>query len=169
MKILFIAPSARRMWETILLLFLSIFLFVGKGWALPSALPDLDGWTSGSLFSKELVDSSKSHGIWLQRTYLAPGGRRLEINLLSGPGAGDLYIPQKDVEKDDRPLGFGATYRSLTVGKYRALLEVYPHVGPALSVQLPQQTTLNLESKNLTEAELLDIAQHIISEIENDL
>ncbi|MDD3707959.1 MAG: hypothetical protein PHR17_06765 [Aminobacterium sp.] len=157
-----------KLFHKIVFFSLMLLLFSAKvSSAAIDTLPDLEGWTGEDLFSQQLEAPSGNYGIWRKRRYIAPGGRNFSLTVLSGSGSGDLYIPEKEVNTDDRPMGFGATYRTLSLGKYRALLESYPQVGKALSIRLPEHTTLSVESKSLEEEELFRVTQEILFQLEN--
>lgn len=155
--------------KIITLTLITLMAISGTGWAKVTDLPELEGWAGGPLFSQPLTAPSGNYGIWLKRSYVAQNRRNFDVILLSGTGSGDLYLPDTQIDTNDRPIGFGATYRTLSVEKYEALLEWYPHIGGALSVRLPEQTTLIVESKCLSEDELIAIMKKIITEVEKTL
>ena len=127
-------------------------------------LPDtLNEWRATALHSTELNVASEDMGTWYSGTYSrsAPAAS-VEVNLMEGPGAGSLYIPDNGGRTNDAPLGFSSTYETLDIAGKRAILERGEVTGQALAVALDKNRTLTLESKSLNTEELLDFADRLV-------
>ena len=111
---------------------------------------------------QELSAPSGNYGTWHQRIFSDPSKRAVVVNLLSGEGPGELYVPPEPVSHDDRPIGFGATYETIEIEGLRGILEYYPYAGYALAVSLPESTTLCIESKALSKEQLYVFAHTLI-------
>ena len=158
---------------TIKCLFLIALLSSGFVFGFPAQaapLPDvLDEWTSTPIMTTELNTASEDLGLWQNRIYTRTAPiASVEINLMEGAGTGTLWIPEGDVARNDAPLGFSSLYRTLNITGKRAILERGEVTGQALSIKLDRYRTLTLESKSLSEEELLDFAARLIAALQAD-
>jgi hypothetical protein len=130
-------------------------------------LPDaLNEWR-GSPTQTTNLTASEELGRWTSRTYNRTSPiARVEANLMEGSGPGSLYVPEGEVVGDEGLLGFSSTYETLTVAGKPAILERGDTTGQALAVTLGKERTLTLETKSLSEKELLDFAAELIAALE---
>jgi len=126
-----------------------------------SRIPDLEGWEPVEEMFKDLSAPSGHYGTWHHRTFRDPAGRRITVNLFSGAGPGELYVPPEPVSQDDRPIGFGATYRTIQLEGFSGILEYYPYMGYSLALSLPEMSTLCVESGSLSEVQVIRIASEL--------
>jgi hypothetical protein len=165
------APRSRLM--GMLLVGLAVFfadgVFVGVTMTEAAPLPDaLNEWR-GSQTQTTNLTASEDLGRWTSRTYNRTSPiARVEANLMEGPGPGSLYVPEGEVVGDEGLLGFSSTYETLTVAGKRAILEQGDTTGQALAVTLGKERTLTLETKGLSEKELLDFAAELIAALEEE-
>lgn len=127
-------------------------------------MPDRMGhWRGTPVLTTALRTTSEDFGLWQNRTYerSAPAAS-IEVNLTDGPGAGTLRVPEEEAARSDAPLGFASTYRTLDVAERRAILERGEVTGIALAVRCAENRTLTLESKSVSEPELLDFANRLV-------
>lgn len=135
--------------------------------AIPSyaaPLPDvLDEWDATTIITTELTTTSEDFGYWQNRIYkrFAPIAQ-IEVNLMDGAGPGTLYVPSGTVSHTDAPLGFSSGFRTLEVGGRKAILESGEVTGMALAIRFDTNQTLTLESKSISESELLNFAERLI-------
>ncbi|MDR1379282.1 MAG: hypothetical protein LBJ36_09580 [Synergistaceae bacterium] len=130
-------------------------------------LPDvLDEWHSSQAQTTHLT-TSEELGRWTNRVYTRTTPiAGVEVNLMEGSGPGTLYVPEGEVTGNEGLLGFSSTYKTLTVAGKRAVLECGDVTGQALAVSLDKERTLTLETKSLSEKELLDFAVKLIAALE---
>ncbi len=148
------------------LLYICIFLLIlraSHAASLPEALPD---WKSKTQDTVEFKTVSDDFGQWNNRVYTRvsqPGA--VEAVLMEGSGPGTLMVPSGDIKTNDYPIGFGATYTTIKVDGHEAILEGESITGLALAVKLGEKRTLTLESKSLSQDELIEFAKKVINSI----
>jgi len=144
----------------------AVLSFVPSAEAAP--LPDvLDEWYATPVAVTRFETASRDLGQWQSRTYIrsAPGAS-IEVDLMEGSGPGSLRFPEGDVSRDDAPLGFSSTYRTLSLAGRRAILERGDVTGQALAVAFDKNRTLTIETKSVSEEELLDFAARLTVALE---
>ena len=135
-------------------------------------LPETFGeWKAEAEYATPLKTASDDLGKWEDRLYVRTAPlARVEVLLMEGSGPGTLRVPPAAASDEgktplkDTPIGFGATYETLTVAGLDAILEHEDLTGYALAVKLDKNQTLTVESKSLSREELLNFAERIIAE-----
>ncbi|MDR1915356.1 MAG: hypothetical protein LBQ58_02130 [Synergistaceae bacterium] len=132
-------------------------------------LPAVPGWQCGELKEVEFDAVSGNQGFWQERDYRTPGGVSFKAVIMGGKGPKYYNQPPDGVISDDGPLGSGGTYRTVTVGGYRAVLETHPLLGISLAVNaFKSGYVLTIEgSAWLSESDLIDAAQTLIPLLES--
>lgn len=130
-----------------------------------SNLPDIEGWQT---IEENIVDfdtPSGNYGSWERKIIIEKAsGNKIEIHLFTGQGPGPMYIPRGKIRTDDRPVGFGATYETIKIGGFRAIIESYPYIGLALAISLGPERTLCMESRNIPREQIIAKAEMLLKE-----
>ena len=131
-------------------------------------LPDvLDEWHATPMETTRFRTTSEDLGLWQNRIYTRTAPiASIEVDLMEGTGPGTLRVPENKVEKNDAPLGFVSTYRTLNISGKRAILERGEVTGQALAVAFDKNRTLTIETKSVSEEELLNFAERLIHALE---
>lgn len=145
-----------------------LFLFLYPAQAAP--LPDvLDEWHAAPTATTELRAASEDLGRWRNRIYArAAPIARIEVNFMEGSGPGTLRVPEVRALQNDAPLGFVSTYRTLNISGKRAILERGEVTGQALAVAFDKNRTLTIETRSVSEEELLHFAERLIHALEQE-
>ena len=171
-----IRGSVERLLHGILALSLISLLLLPNANAAAANLPDaLDEWLGTPARVTEFTTSydGRNLGDWHNRVYTrAAPIASIEANLMKGPGAGALFVPE-DNFSDPNPdpgigtyLDFSSAYESLNIAGKRAILERGKVTGLALAVSLDRERTMTLETRSLSREELLGFAQKLIAALE---
>lgn len=136
--------------------------------AQAAPLPDaLDEWHATPTATTRFQTASEDLGRWQSRTYTRTAPiAKIEVDLMEGPGPGTLRVPESSATKNDAPLGFVSTYKTLNVSGKRAILEREEVMGQALAVAFDRDRTLTIETRSVSEEELLNFAERLIHALE---
>ena len=119
-----------------------------------------------------LTKNSENVGTWKNCVYTrAAPVASVEANLMEGAGPGTLFVPESGgpQEPANGPLGPPPAYEVLNIAGKHAILESGEATGQALAVALGKDSTLTLETKNLSREELLSFARELITILEEYL
>lgn len=143
-------------------------------------LPEINGWTNGTLRITRLDTVSGNRGIWLERDYKTPEGKFFHAIRIDGDGVKSWNLNKDALTADDGPIGSRATYKTIKIytqvstaesnfddpnSPYYAAIEQHPLTGLSLIVQLNKKSALTLESKNANEQEVIDAVIAIIQNL----
>ncbi|MDR1873874.1 MAG: hypothetical protein LBQ90_02510 [Synergistaceae bacterium] len=134
-------------------------------------LPDMLGeWRATPLAVTGFETASRDLGQWQSRVYIrsAPPAS-IGVELMEGSGPGSLRVPggaKGTVSQSDAPLGFASTYRTLNISGKSAILERGEVTGQALAIAFDRNRTLTVETKSVSEEELLDFAARLTTALE---
>ncbi|MDR3231806.1 MAG: hypothetical protein LBT65_10230 [Synergistaceae bacterium] len=146
----------------------AILSFVFACPAAAAPLPDvMDEWDATPIAVTRFETTSRDLGQWQNRTYTRSAPRAsIEVDLMEGSGPGSLRVPEGDISRNDAPLGFSSTYRTLSLAGRRAILERGDVTGQALAVAFDKNRTLTIETKSVSEEELLDFAVRLMTALD---
>ncbi|MGI6443170.1 MAG: hypothetical protein GXZ13_01050 [Synergistaceae bacterium] len=140
-------------------------------------LPKIEGWKNEDLRISKLEAVSGNKGIWLEREYKNPDGKIFYATRIDGNGVKSWDINEEiTAVTSDGPIGSGATYKIVKLyvkqfpnnthktnyTVYTAAVNYHPLTGISIVTKLNLKSTLTLETKNATEAELIKAASTII-------
>ena len=139
-------------------------------WAHASSLPaELGNWHLSSQHVTELTTSgpdasdSREHGRWTSASYVRSAFLpRIDVQLMEGPGTGQLYVPEGRIFSDGGPIGFLSTYETLTIAGRRAILERSDVTGQTLAVAMGTRRTITFETRGISREELLEFAENMV-------
>lgn len=140
-------------------------------WAMvsPAAgveLPDSVGeWRRVDEYVLPLVPSANSEdlGRMVYGDYVRESPRgNLQAVLTEGTGTGSLYVPER-VRDSQGMMPSDSVYSVLTVSGHRAILEAQSYMPVALAVNAGDNVILTLETASLSEAEVVKLAEEILS------
>jgi hypothetical protein len=147
-------------------LMLALLICAGSVFSAQAApLPDALGeWIATPAAVTLFETASGDFGQWENRVYIRsapPAG--IEANLMEGSGPGTLWVPGGSVS-GDAP-GFAA-YRTLNISGKSAILERGEVTGQALAIAFGTNRTLTLETKSVSEEELINFATRLTVALE---
>lgn len=127
--------------------------------AFAAGLPEIEGWTNGTLRETKLETVSSSHGTWQEREYRTARGAKFLAVLMEGAGP-KLWKPVSRINEGGAPDGSSA--EQLTVAGLDAVLESRPVLGLSLVVKTGKDAVLTLESQSAGKEELTEAAEKLI-------
>ena len=126
-------------------------------------LPDaVEGFYTFPLRTVSIDTVSGKQGVWQSRNYRLQSGTLIKCQLIRGAAAKNWYLGSTESEQTDGVMGAGATYRTLQVLQFPALVESHPSLGVALAVKVSNDLVLSIESDLGSEAELIDSATKLL-------
>lgn len=121
-------------------------------------LPGVPSWQNGELRITVLDTVSGNRGSWQERDYITASGTRVHAVWIEGAGEKGWSPPEKSASGDDGLMGSGATYRTISIGDEKALIEHHPVTGYSVAVKIEKKGSLTVESKYASEKEIIDAA-----------
>lgn len=132
------------------------------------SLPDtVEGFYTFPLRSVSIDTVSGKQGVWQSRNYRLASGTLIKCQLIRGAAAKNWYLGSAETEQTDGLMGAGATYRTLNVLQFPALIETHPSLGVALAVKISNDLVLSIESDLGSSSELIDSAIKLLKKSNN--
>ena len=143
-----------------------VMLWVMVSPAVALELPEVVGeWRRVGEHVVPLVPTANSEdlGRMVYADYLRESPRgSLQAILTEGTGTGSLYVPES-VRDSKGMMPADSVYRVLTVAGHAAILEGQSYMPVALAVNAGDNVVLTLETASLSEAEIVNLAEEILS------
>lgn len=143
-----------------------VMLWVIVSPAVALELPDSVGeWRRVGEHVVPLVPAANSEdlGRMVYADYVRESPRgSLQVILTEGAGTGSLYVPER-VRDSKGMMPADSAYRVLTVAGHSAILEDQSYMPVALAVKAGDNVVLTLETASLSEVEIVNLAEEILS------
>lgn len=126
-------------------------------------LPEIKDWENGQLRTTELGAISGNKGTWLERTYKTKAGTPFRAVWVDGAAAKG-WEPN-EMNSQGGEIWGGETFKNVTVGDKKAVLEYRPVVGYSLVIGF-KDGVLTLESQVASEKNLLAAAAELVKNMQ---